>query len=126
MKKNHKRNIIRLSLIVFLVVISVLLYFTGKEHEIFIDNKSININGIEYSYIDTSNIKINNQEFVEVKKNKRKKIIAVGPNHKITLEYKNSQGELISIEKPIKLGFKGDIIINIPALINNKDFISYR
>jgi hypothetical protein len=122
----NRRNLIRISLIIVLIFISLLLFLFGKQHEVFVDNKTIEINGTQYLNIDKANIKIDDGEYIEVEKRKRKKLITVGPYHTITLQYTNEKGQTIILEEKINLGFKGDIIINIPALINNKEFLSYK
>jgi hypothetical protein len=122
----NRRNLIRISLIIVLIFISLLLFLFGKQHEVFVDNKTIEINGTQYLNIDKANIKIDDGEYIEVEKRKRKKLITVGPYHTITLQYTNEEGKTIILEEKINLGFKGDVVINIPALINKKEFLSYK
>jgi len=122
----NRRNFIRISLIVILIFISLLLFLFGKQHEVFVDNKTVEINGTQYLNIDKANIKIDDDEYIEVAKRKRKKLITVGPFHTITVQYTNEEGKTIILEEKINLGFKGDVVINIPALINKKEFLSYK
>jgi hypothetical protein len=119
MTTKKRRTLIRLSLIILIILFSFFLYLSGKQHEIFIDNKTIIIENEEYLNINTAKFKINDQDFIDIAKRKRKKVVVSGPNHKIIVEYKDESGEKISISKNINLGLKKDMIINIPALINN-------
>jgi hypothetical protein len=122
----NRRNLIRISLIIVLIFISLLLFLFGKQHEVFVDNKTVEINGTQYLNIEKANIKIDDDEYIEVAKRKRKKLITVGPFHTITVQYTNEEGKTIILEEKINLGFKGDVVINIPALINKKEFLSYK
>ncbi|MDO7976951.1 hypothetical protein OF820_10940 [Oceanotoga sp. DSM 15011] len=119
MTTKKRRTLIRLSLIILIILFSFFLYLSGKQHEIFIDNKTIIIENEEYLNINTAKFKINDQDFIDIAKRKRKKVVVSGPNHKIIVEYEDESGEKISISKNISLGLKKDMIINIPALINN-------
>lgn len=119
MTTKKRRTLIRLSLIILIILFSFFLYLSGKQHEIFIDNKTIIIENEEYLNINTAKFKINDQDFIDIAKRKRKKVVVSGPNHKIIVEYEDESGEKISISKNINLGLKKDMIINIPALINN-------
>ncbi|MDD3673813.1 MAG: hypothetical protein PHG70_09880, partial [Synergistaceae bacterium] len=56
---NKKRLVIRLILLALLVVLCFLLYYYGKEHEILLDNKTVEINGQSYKAVEFVRITIN-------------------------------------------------------------------
>ena len=51
---NKRRLVIRIALVVLLDLLCFGLYYIGKEHDVYVDNKTVTIDGKEYQEIDTS------------------------------------------------------------------------
>lgn len=93
------------------------MYIIGQEHKVLVDNKEFK----DYTYINnTIIVRIDDVE-LKLRKNSRKVVYVVGPKHKILLEY---NGKII--EKNFKVPVNHNVLINIPALVNeDPDFIKF-
>jgi hypothetical protein len=112
--------IIRISLVVVLILIGIFLYTIGKQHKILIDNRDITVGDIAYRAGTTYNIWVDNQEIGMIKKGERIKVMVTGVSHKIIVE--EIKDKVLSgkkYEKMFKLKVNEDIVINIPAMIND-------
>ena len=63
---NKKRLIIRLSLVALLILLCFVLFYTGKEHEVLLDNKTATIGGREYQEIAYMNGWITKEDILNV------------------------------------------------------------
>jgi hypothetical protein len=59
---NKKRLVIRLILFFLLVVLSFVLFYFGKEHEILFDNKTVDIDGKSYQAVKYVRVTVNGDE----------------------------------------------------------------
>ena len=85
---NKKRLVIRLVLLSLLIVIGFFLYYYGKEHEILLDNKTVEINGKSYEAAEFVRITINGDagKAIELYAKERDVVKVTGPNHTIKVE----------------------------------------
>lgn len=112
--------IIRISLVVVLILIGIFLYTIGKQHKILIDNRDITVGDIAYRAGTTYNIWVDNQEIGMIKKGERIKAMVTGASHKIIVkEIKDDVVIREKYEKMFKLKVNEDVVINIPAMIND-------
>jgi len=113
-----RRLIVRISLIIGIIIIGVLLFVFGQQHKIFFDNKTYTFENVEYSQLDSITVEMNN-EVEEVKKKKRKVLYVQGPFQKVTVKYLNENGEEQVLEKKFSIKLNSEVVINLPALIND-------
>ncbi|MBN2252261.1 MAG: hypothetical protein JW701_01085 [Kosmotogaceae bacterium] len=111
-----KRNVIRIALVVILVILGFSLYVLGKEHRVFVDNKDIVIDGVEYKAENTINVIVDDVDLEDVKKGKRKVANTPGPWHKIKATEVLPDGTTREIERKFTLSPNDTAIINLVAL----------
>lgn len=111
-----KRNLIRIALVVVLIALGFGLYVLGKEHQIFVDNKDIVINGVEYKSENTITVVVDNVDLEEVKKGKRKVAYSPGPWHKITAVEILPDGSTREVERKFTLSPRDVAVVNLVAL----------
>lgn len=111
-----KRNLIRIALVVVLIALGFGLYVLGKEHHIFVDNKDIVINGVEYKSENTITVVVDNVDLEEVKKGKRKVAYSPGPWHKITAVEILPDGSTREVERKFTLSPRDVAVVNLVAL----------
>lgn len=125
--KINRRFYIRAAAIIFVILFAILMANIGKQHTILLDNKNIEINGIELKALQLVEIQVDNQPSLELAKRDRDQAIVQGQKHTFKVIYTDSNWEEIIIEKKIKIPFNEDMLIfSIPAFINNEqDIESY-
>ncbi|PID67302.1 MAG: hypothetical protein CR959_00790 [Fusobacteriales bacterium] len=101
MKKIYRNSI----LILAILIISVILFITGKKHDVFILNNTSN--EIKYS--------INGQPYKVIRAKKKIKTFAKGIGNNIY--FKNSNGKVI--ERDLDLGIGKNIEISIKEIFEN-------
>ena len=102
----------RLVLVAALIALGVWLFYIGREHQIFLDNKTFG----DFKALEQVNVSINNGETVELMPRERDMKKVVGSKFEIKAEVFDDKGEISNtITKTINLCFSRDIMINLPA-----------
>lgn len=102
----------RLVLVAALIALGVWLFYIGREHQIFLDNKTFG----DFKALEQVNVSINNGKTVELMPRERDVKKVVGPKFEIKAEVFDDKGEISNtITKTINLCFSKDIMINLPA-----------
>ena len=121
-----KKTLIRLAVIIVLVIISIFLYVNGQEHKVFVENKTIEINGTEYTKLPMIKVKTTDKN-LSVRAGRRSVFYAKGLSASVELSYKDEKEKDIKVTKSFNLPLNKDIILNIPALLtdNSQSVIVY-
>lgn len=111
----------RLIVVAGLVVLGFWLFYIGREHRIFLDNKNVN----DYKALPQVNVSINGGEPAELTPGDRDMRKAVGPEFELKAEFFDDKGEITdTITRKIVVGCRKDIIISLPVLAGeSEDFI---
>ena len=109
----------RLILLAALVALGFWLFYIGREHQIFLDNKNFG----EYKALEQVNVSIDGGEAAELLPRDRDMRKVVGPEFRLKAEIFDDKGEITNtIERGIKICFMSkDIMINLPALAASDD-----
>ena len=103
----------RIILLAALCGLGVWLFYIGREHQIFLDNKTLG----DYKAFEQVNVSINGGEAAELMERERDVRKAVGPKFELKAEIFDENGEIVNtITRTITLTFSKDIMINLPAL----------
>ena len=117
---NKKRMVIRLVLLALLVVLCFFLYFYGKEHEILLDNKTVEINGQSYEAVDFVRITVNGDaaKQIELYAKERDLVKVTGPKHTIKVEIVDEDSDKVikTEERVFNFGKISSLMISIPAV----------
>ncbi len=102
-------------LIIVVIGISIALFSTGRLHNIYIENKE------KYGYLPIREVtfSLDGGKDKKVKENKRAVIEGKGRSHKLTIKYKDKNGEKKEIRRDVVLRMTENVIISLPVLINN-------
>lgn len=116
-----KRILIRAAALILLLLISVALYYSGKGHTLLLDNKNIEINGIQLKALDFADVIIDRGEELEILKRDRLKENVSGQKHRITVVYMD-KGEEKTIQKTFQI-YVGEpmYLLSIPALLADSE-----
>ena len=111
----------RLVVLAALVLLGIWLFYIGREHQIFLDNKTLG----DFKALEQVNVSINGGEPVEIMTRERDVKKVVGPKFEIKAEVFNEDGELEkTVTKTVHVCFSKDIMINLPTFAaESGDFI---
>ncbi len=111
----------RLIILAGLIALGFWLFYIGREHKIYLDNKAMN----DYKPFEQVNVSINGGTSAELMARDRDLRKVVGPEFELKAEVLDDNGEIVStVTKTINLGFSKDIMINLPVLVGGSgDFI---
>ena len=102
---NKRRLVIRIALVVLLVLLCFGLYYIGKEHDVYVDNKTVTIDGKEYQEIEYLALVVNGDEkdSVEYFAGDRDVLKLQGPNHtlKIIVMDEDTEEVIKTVELPL-------------------------
>ena len=112
-KKPTKTFYIRLVAILVVILVAILMYVIGKQHNIYIDNKDYG-SLMAFSYVEVS---VDKQEPLGLAKRDRDVFTVVNQSHKFKVE---ANGEEKEIKLKLPLNMK-NVIINLPAFMAGLD-----
>ena len=108
----------RLVVLAGLIALGVWLFFIGREHQIFLDNKNLN----DFKAFEQVNVSINSGSPIELMPNDREVVKTVGPKFTIKAEVFDEEGEISStIETTVRVNLSKDIMINLPAFAGGSE-----
>ena len=100
-----------------LIVLSGMLFVTGRQHNVYVENKTrdqyVTVKDIKYS--------LDGEKEKKIKPDKRKAETVKGRSHKIIVEFKDEAGNKKEIEKNFDLKATEDIIIYLPVLVKDEN-----
>ena len=111
----------RLIVIAGLIALGFWLFYIGREHRIFLDNKTVN----GYNALEQVNVSLNGGESTELTPRDRDMRKVVGPEFELKAEILDGDGETVStITRKIVIGCSKDIMISLPILAGgSEDFV---
>ena len=108
----------RIVIFIVLCLLGVWLFYVGREHQIFLDNKPLG----DYKALEQVNVSINGSKPIELMPRERDMHKAVGPKIELKAEVFNEDGEIVNtLTKTLNIGFSKDIMINLPSLAGGAD-----
>lgn len=111
----------RLVVLAALIALGIWLFYIGREHQIFLDNKTSG----DFKAFEQVNISVNGGEEIELMQRERNVAKVVGPKFEIEAKIFNEDGEISNVVKrTVKICFSKDIMINMPIFaVSNDGFI---
>lgn len=111
--------------IIAIIVISIILFITGKKHKVMLINgeKGVEVPSKVAYIVDNQKAK----KIKSIKANKKGVVYVKGINHEITIKFKNAEGEEKEITKKFKARISQEEIIDFAKIIDNsEDWITYK
>lgn len=114
-----RRNLIRAGAILILLLIAGAMFYIGRGHTVYLDNKSMEFEGQTYAAPYKVTVYVNGEQVAKLYDNERGKSICIGPKFTMELEITQTKGgseetRTIALRLPQKLD---GIILNLPALL---------
>lgn len=118
---NKKRLVIRIVLLILIVAFGFFLFYIGKQHEVLLDNKEVEISGKTYTPAEYVVVTINGDEenTLEFYPDDRDVAKLNGPSHTIKVQVVNEETEEVikTVERSFNFGRTGNLMISLPALV---------
>ena len=114
-----RKRIIRALIVVLWIGLGVVIILTSRGHSILVDNRDAADES--YKAEEFIIVSIDNQKPIEVMRRDRVRFMAVGPNHKIRVEFIDGRAP---IEQTFSLELKPDMyLLSVPRMLAGLDFI---
>ena len=106
----------RLILLAALIALGGVLFIIGREHQVFLDNKTLG----NYKALEQVNVSINGGDVAELMPRDRDVRQAVGPKFAVKAEVFDYDGNIVSvIEREVKICLSKDVMINLPVFVSS-------
>lgn len=117
--KDKKRFFIRLATVLVLIGIAVLMYFLGRGHTVYFDNKKLEYDGVTYGTPYKVEVYVDGERAAKLYDKERGSSICIGANFKMELKVTQEKGGTETEETySIKLPYDKDgLIVNLPGLM---------
>lgn len=117
--KDKKRFFIRLATVLVLIGIAVLMYFLGRGHTVYFDNKKLEYDGVTYDTPYKVEVYVDGERAAKLYDKERGSSICIGANFKMELKVTQEKGGTETEETySIKLPYDKDgVIVNLPGLM---------
>ena len=117
--KDKKRFFIRLATVLVLIGIAVLMYFLGRGHTVYFDNKKLEYDGVTYDTPYKVEVYVDGERAAKLYDKERGSSICIGANFKMELKVTQEKGGTETEETySIKLPYNKDgLIVNLPGLM---------
>ena len=108
----------RLILIAALCGLGLLMFWIGREHKVYLDNKTLG----DFAALEQVNVSVNGGEAAELMARERDVRTAVGPEFELRAEVFNEDGDVVNtITRTVRPGCSKDIMISLPALAGGSE-----
>ncbi|MCL1941625.1 MAG: hypothetical protein FWG09_06755 [Synergistaceae bacterium] len=117
------RTLQRIAAFCFIVAFSTFLFYIGREHQIFIDNKTIELEDESFRALKFVRVSVNDASPIELMARERDLVKVVGPSFMFRVEVMDEYGEEVEkvIEKELRLGFGKNVMLSMPLLALDRD-----
>lgn len=113
-----RRTLIRITLLLLTVLLAVILFFTGQQHSLLLDNDPSLVKDRTDLPEQTLMVKIDNQEPMESTPLDRTEVKVTGRSHTITVEVMTEDGKVASsTTRKFTLGTKEMYLLSLPGLL---------
>lgn len=116
---NKKSFLIKLATVLVLVGIAVLMYFLGRGHTVYMDNKKLEYNGVTYDTPYKVEVYVDGERVAKLYDKERGSSICIGANFTMELVITQEKGgDETTQSVTIKLPYDKDgLIVNLPGIL---------
>lgn len=118
---NKRGLIFKIGTVALLIGIAVLMFFIGRGHTVYIDNKTVEYDGQSYKAFNKAVVYVDGERIAKLATRERGKATVIGQKFTMTLELTREKGgETETMELTYKLPRTWDgIVISLPAYLND-------
>jgi hypothetical protein len=117
------RALQRLIAFCLILLLSAWLFYIGREHQVFLDNKTVEAGGQSFRALAFVRVSVAGRPPVELMARDRDAAAAIGPRFTVKVEVMDEFGEEVekTVEKEIVPGFSGNLMLSLPLLAAGRD-----
>jgi hypothetical protein len=117
------RALQRFAALCLILFLSAWLFYVGREHQVFLDNKTVEAGGRSFRALAFVRVSVAGGPPIELMPRDRDAAAAVGPRFAVKVEVMDEFGEEVekTIEKEINPGFSGNVMLSLPLLAAGRD-----
>ncbi len=116
---NRKKWIARGFTLALLITIAAVMFVIGRGHTIYLDNKTAEFDGTEFSAFHRVNVTVNGERVAKLSARDRGMATWIGQHFKMELEITEKKGDdprIVPVSITLPYGLDG-IIVNLPELV---------
>jgi hypothetical protein len=117
------RALQRLVVLCLVLLFSAWLFYIGREHQVFLDNRTVETGGQSFRALAFVRVSVAGKPSVELLPRDRDVAAAVGPRFTVRAEVMDEFGEEVEkvVEREMTPGFSADMMISLPLLAAERD-----
>ncbi len=121
--KLSKTFVYRATVVLILVLLAVIMIFTGRKHIIYLDNKTLDYDGGSVNAFYKVEVSVKNNDTKKLYQRERGEITTMGQQVTLNLIITDKKGGLErDINYRVRIPFEKDaVVINVPALLAGLD-----
>jgi hypothetical protein len=106
-----------------ILLLSAWLFYIGREHQVFLDNRTIEAGGQSFRALPFVKVSVAGKPPIELMPRDRDVMTAVGPRFTVRAEVMDEFGEEAerTVEREIAPGFSGNMMLSLPLLAAGRD-----
>ncbi len=106
-----------------LIALGVGLFYMGREHQVFLDNRTIEAGGATFRALEQVNVSVNGGEPIELLERDRDVVRTVGPTLSVRVEVLDSMGGDVerTVDLVLRPGFRRDLMLSLPLVAAGRD-----
>lgn len=117
---------VRLGVIIVIILLAVFLYHYGMQHTVYVDNRTIEIDGVSYKALDWAQATVDENKTQEYSARTRREETVKRQTHKIHVIYEDEDFNQFEFEAEFKLPVnEKQVVLSLPALVAGLDQSKY-
>lgn len=109
---------VRLAVIVLVLLLAVFLYHYGKQHTVYIDNRTIEIDGQSYKALDWAEVLVDGGDSQEYSPRTRREATVLRQKHSIHVVYEDEDFNQFEVDVEFKVPVnETQVVLSLPALV---------
>ena len=117
---------VRLAVILLVIILAVFLYHYGKQHTVYIDNRTIEIDGVSYKALEWAEVSVDGGDASEYSPRTRREATVQRQKHTIHVVYEDEDFNQFEIETEFTVPLnETQVVLSLPALVAGLDDSQY-
>ena len=109
---------VRLAVIVLVLLLAVFLYHYGKQHTVYIDNRTIEIDGQSYKALDWAEVSVDGGDSQEYSPRTRREATVLRQKHSIHVVYEDEDFNQFEVEGEFSIPLNETrVVLSLPAFV---------
>lgn len=114
-----RRSAIRSAAFLLLIIVSIFLFYAGKEHLIFLDNRDVTLNDTVYKASENLEILLPGHKPIRITKGDFDAVTVSGPVHTLHIKILDGKKNVVrEFDYRLKLSFENQHRIHLPVVIS--------